>query len=202
MFYNHRYRERKIFIVGTFGCERLKTDLFVCRTPNNLEVKVSRKASNKGEKSENGDEKKLETVRVKSKDKRISLKIVTDGGNISLALSRSSQESRDGATLLTLKNGKSILVKVFLVSGESGLTGLCCLSVEFRVTLDLKTRISEVRNLVRSRRSLVFRSSVTLNSTLRQQRPVNPLSPETRNTFTRMDLPFLSVSSVAPSLDS
>lgn len=115
----------------------------------NLKVKVSREGSNKSEKSENSNEKKLEAVGVKPKDKSINLNIVTNSRFINLALCRSSQESWDSCTLLALKLGESILENVFLVSRESSLTGLCCLLVELRITLDLKTWVSEVWYLVR-----------------------------------------------------
>ncbi len=131
---------------------------FVCATTNNLEVEVSGKASNKSEKSENGDEKKLETVSVKSEDKVIGGDIITDGRNISLGLSRSGKESRKLLTLVTLDNSKPILVNVFFGSRECSYAALSSLSVESRVTLDLKTRISEIRNLVRGRRCLVSAS--------------------------------------------
>lgn len=50
--------------------------------------------------------------------------------------------------MLTLNRGESILENVFLVSRESSLTGLCCLLVELRITLELKTWICEVWYLV------------------------------------------------------
>lgn len=113
----------------------------------NLKIEVSRKTSDKGEDSEDGDEKKLEAIGVKSEDKVISLKIVTDGGKISLRLSRSRKESWDLCALVTLNYGKTVLVNVFLVSGEGRLTGLGGLGVKFGITLDLKTRIGEGERL-------------------------------------------------------
>jgi hypothetical protein len=128
------------------------------KNPTNLEVEVSGKASNKGEKSEYGNEKKLETVGVKSKDKGINLNIVTDGGYIRLGLRRSGKESGDLCALVTLDDGKSVLVYVFLASGECGGTLLGSLGVELGVTLDLKTRVSEVGYGVRLAGCLVSSS--------------------------------------------
>ena len=112
--------------------------------PTNLEVEVSGKASNKGEKSEYSNEKKLETVGIKSKDKSINLHIVTDGGKVCLGLSGSGEESGDLGALVTLDDGESVLVYVFLVSGECGGALLGGLGVELGVTLDLETRVREV----------------------------------------------------------
>ena len=127
-------------------------------TSNNLEVKVSGKTSNKSEKSENSDEKKLETISVKSKDKVVSLDIVTNEGNISPALCGSTQESGELCALVTLNNGKSILVSEFSAVRESCGTALSSLSVKCRVTLDLKTSVSEIGNLVWRRGCLVSSS--------------------------------------------
>jgi len=109
----------------------------------NLKIEVSRKTSYKGEDSEDGDEKKLEAIGVKSEDKGISYKIVTDGGNIGLGPSSSGKESWDLCALVTLNNGKTVVVRVIIVSGEGRLTGLGSRGVEFGVTLDLKTLIGE-----------------------------------------------------------
>jgi len=75
----------------------------------NLKLEVSREASNKGEESKDGDEEKLETVSIKSESEFFSGNVRTDGGGISLALGRTSQESWDGAALLALELGEAII---------------------------------------------------------------------------------------------
>jgi hypothetical protein len=93
------------------------------RNTRNLKLDRSGQASNKSEKSKNGDEKKLETIRVKSKRKLLDLNFL-DGGFIGVRFGGSGQESRDSGSLLALKLGKTILVNEFgLLLHKAGLGG-------------------------------------------------------------------------------
>ena len=75
-------------------------------------VKLDRsgKASNKSEKTEESDEKKLETISTESEWVFLEFNIVTDGGSVNVGLGRSGQESRQSRSLLSLKHGKTIFV--------------------------------------------------------------------------------------------
>jgi hypothetical protein len=90
-----------------------------------IERDGTREASDDSEKSENGDEKQLETVSAESEWVNLFLNIVTDGGFISHGLGRSGQESGEGHTLLALKKGKTIIVDGGLGLGsDTSLSGL------------------------------------------------------------------------------
>ena len=88
----------------------------------------SGKASNKSEKTEESDEKKLETITTESEWVFLEFNIVTDGGSVNVGLGRSGQESRQSRSLLSLKHGKTIFVEEFLVLYKTSLG--CLLVVE------------------------------------------------------------------------
>mmetsp|Transcript_7737 Transcript_7737/g.11276 ORF Transcript_7737/g.11276 Transcript_7737/m.11276 type:complete len:87 (-) Transcript_7737:414-674(-) len=75
-----------------------------------LKLECSRKASYKGKKSEDRDEKKLESVRGKSEEPNVSINLF-NGGRIDLALRRSGEERREGDTLLPLNFSKAVFVE-------------------------------------------------------------------------------------------
>lgn len=114
--------------------------------PTNLKVEVSGQASNKGEKTEDGDEEKLEPVGVKAEDEVVALDVATDGGDVFLGLGGAGKEHGDGGALLALEFGEAVLVDV--LSGDAaeglGLAGLGGLGVEGGVALDLLGGVGEV----------------------------------------------------------
>mmetsp|Transcript_19017 Transcript_19017/g.31547 ORF Transcript_19017/g.31547 Transcript_19017/m.31547 type:complete len:238 (+) Transcript_19017:83-796(+) len=109
-----------------------------------LELEGTRKASNKGEESKDGDEKKLEVVGIKTKGEFFGDNVVTNGGGIGLALGRSGKEGWDGLALLTLEVGETIIDNVVLLGSE---TGGGSSSVKGWVTGDLESRVGEISNL-------------------------------------------------------
>jgi len=103
---------------------------------------ASRKTSNKGEKGEDGDEKKLETIPGKSEWVILLFDIVTGGFGFDSGSGGSGQESRDGLLLLALKDGKTIIEDSFL--GLRSLAGLgCFLVVEVRDRFGVDGRVNE-----------------------------------------------------------
>ena len=112
-------------------------------TPENLiQLDASRKTSNKGEKGEDGDEKKLETIPGKSEWVILLFDIVTGGFGFDSGSGGSGQESRDGLLLLALKDGKTIIEDSFL--GLRSLAGLgCFLVVEVRDRFGVDGRVNE-----------------------------------------------------------
>ncbi len=103
-----------------------------------IERDGTREASDDSEKSENGDEKQLETVSAESEWVNLFLNIVTDGGFISHGLGRSGQESGEGHTLLALKNGKTIIVDGGLGLGsDASLRGLLVVKGRSRCIVDV-----------------------------------------------------------------
>ena len=118
---------------------------FEKENPSNLiQGDGSRKASNKGEKGEGGDEKKLESVGRKSEGVFRKFNIVTRSLGDNLGSGRSGQESRDGGLLLALKLSKTIVEDEFL--GLWGLAGLgSLLVVEIRDRSSVDGRVEEDR---------------------------------------------------------
>lgn len=118
---------------------------FAKENPSNLiQGDGSRKASNKGEKGEGGDEKKLESVGRKSEWVFLKFDIVTRSFGNNLGSGRSSQEGRDGALLLALELSKTIIEDEIL-----GLWGLASLGsflvVEIRDRSSVDGRVEEDR---------------------------------------------------------
>eukprot|EP00957_Ditylum_brightwellii_P080884 6152550-Ditylum_brightwellii.AAC.1 len=64
----------------------------------NLELEVSREASNKSEEAEHGDEKELETVSTESKGIFVNNDIITDCRKIGLALGGTGKSKGGGPT--------------------------------------------------------------------------------------------------------
>lgn len=111
---------------------------------NLIQTDSSRKASNKGEEGEDGDEKKLEAISVKSEGVFRNLNIITRSFGCDLRSGRSSQESRNGSLLLTFEDGKTIIVDEFLgLGGLAGLGGF--LVVEGRRRFGVDGRVDEDR---------------------------------------------------------
>jgi hypothetical protein len=106
-----------------------------------LEFKGSRKASNKGEKTKDGDEKKLEAVGIKTKGEFVSNNVTTNGGGVNLTLGRSGEEGWDSLTLVALNDGETIINDVGLL-GKT--TGGGSSSVKGRVTGDLELWVGQV----------------------------------------------------------
>ncbi len=111
---------------------------------NLIQTDSSRKASDKGEEGEDGDEKKLEAISRKSEGVFRQFNIITRRFGFDSRSGRSSQESRNGSLLLTFENGKTIVVDGFLgLRGLAGLSGF--LVVEGRRSSSVDGRVDEDR---------------------------------------------------------
>jgi len=101
----------------------------------------SRKASNKGEKTEDGDEKKLEAVTVKAEGEFLGNDVATDRGGIGGRFGGSGQEGGQGGSLLALKNSQTIIVGEHLVLCKAGLRSFLVVEVRNRGVVD--SRVEE-----------------------------------------------------------
>ena len=103
---------------------------------------ASRKTSDEGEKREEGDEKKLETITGKSEWVQLLIDVVTRSFGLDPGSGGSGQESRDDFLLLAFNNGKTIIENVILgLRGLAGLGGL--LVVEGRGRFVVDSRVDE-----------------------------------------------------------
>ena len=96
----------------------------------------SRQASDKGEKTENGDEKQLETVSVEAKGEFLTNNVATDGSLIHLRLGGPGQESGKGGSLLALKIGQTIFIDKYLVLCQASLGGFLVVEGWWRSSVD------------------------------------------------------------------
>ena len=103
---------------------------------NLIKADASGKASNKGEKTEESDEQKLEAVGVESEGEFVGNDVVTDGGGVDVRLGGSGQESGDGRTLLALKGSKAVFVYKFLGLGKTSLGSFLVVEVGNRGSVD------------------------------------------------------------------
>ena len=111
---------------------------------NLIQTDSSRKASNKGEEGEEGDEKKLEAISRKSEGVGRQFNIITRSFGYDSRSGRPSQESRNSSLLLTFEDGKTIIVDGFLgLRGLAGLGGF--LVVEGRRRIGVDGRVDEDR---------------------------------------------------------
>lgn len=124
-----------------------------------LKFEVSRKRSNKGEKTKDRDHEKLEAVSGKSEVVNSLNFNIRDGRWIGLGLGRSSKENGDGGTLLALKISKSIIVSEISLGLHK--SGLGSLGVESGVTLLLELGVGEIRDDPFADRGLVSASGDT-----------------------------------------
>lgn len=96
----------------------------------------TRKASDKGEKSKDGDEKELESIGVKTEGEWLGSDIVSDCGRVDRRLGGSSQESRKSGSLLALKFSQTILIHKSLVLREAALGGFLVVEGRRRSSVD------------------------------------------------------------------
>jgi len=100
-------------------------------TVNLIQAEVSGKASNEGEKGEDGDEQKLESIGGKSEGVLLFFDVITRCLGLDPGSGGSGQEGRDGALLLALENGKTIVVNIVrtALGGNTGLGSLLVVEV-------------------------------------------------------------------------
>ncbi|VEU40148.1 unnamed protein product [Pseudo-nitzschia multistriata] len=105
-----------------------------------IEANRSGKTSDKCEEREDGDEQQLESVSRKPERVLLFFDIITRGLGLDSGSGRSSQESRDGALLLALKLGKTIVENVVssALGGYTGLSGFLVVEVRDRISVDCR----------------------------------------------------------------
>lgn len=126
------------------------------------------------------------------------------GRRILCILVRKRKKERIDTTLLTFFSSPFLSLQLLLHHQHLRDTHLLLMQHprSSSTSLEEETRHHQVLTRYQTSLTHVFRSSVILSSTRRQQRPVRLLSLETRNTFSRMDSPSLSASNVQLSQDS